>query len=61
MMAWDLSPVRPWEYWELDATEWTEAEQTQAAFRAGLEDAEKEAKRRDDEERRRKQLLERTR
>ena len=44
LMAWDLSPVRPWEWWAIDAAEWTEAQAVQAAYRDGQEDARGEAK-----------------
>lgn len=44
MMAWDLGPVRPWEWWQIDAEEWTEAQAVQAAYREGQADARDEAK-----------------
>lgn len=44
-MAWDLSPLRPWEWWEADAQEWTEAQAVQQAVRDGIEDANVEQKR----------------
>lgn len=43
-MSWDISPVRPWEWWEIDAGEWIEAHAVQAAYRDGVADARDEAK-----------------
>lgn len=43
-MAWDISAVRPWEWWQLDAEEWIEAQAVQAAYREGQADARDEAK-----------------
>lgn len=43
-LSWDLSPVRPWEWWEIDAEEWTEAVDVQQAWRQGIADAESEKK-----------------
>jgi len=39
-----LSPVRPWEWWDIDAEEWSEAVEVQQAWRAGMADAEDGAK-----------------
>lgn len=41
-LNWDLSPVRPWEWWEIDAEEWTEAVEVQQARQEGIADAESE-------------------
>lgn len=38
-MHWDLSPVRPWEWGQIIAADWTEAQAVQDAYRAGIEDA----------------------
>lgn len=43
-LAWDLSPVRPWEWWQIEAGEWIEAQAVQAAYRDGIADAKAEAK-----------------
>jgi hypothetical protein len=43
-MAWDLSAVRPWEWWPIIAEEWIEAQAVQAAYRDGQADARDEAK-----------------
>ncbi len=55
-LAWDLSPLRPWEYWEMDAGEWTEAQAVRQAFDAGVNEyrhtkAKAEAQKRADAER----------
>lgn len=42
-MSWDLGPVRPWEWWQIDAEEWIEAQAVQAAYRDGITDAREEA------------------
>ena len=49
-MAWDLGPVRPWEWWQIDAEEWTEAQAVQAAYREGQADARDESSAEDDQE-----------
>jgi len=38
-LHWDLSPMRPWEWWQMDAEAWTEAVEVQEARRMGVEDA----------------------
>lgn len=43
-LGWDLGPVRPWEWWDIDAEEWTEAQEVQAAWKQGIADAEAERK-----------------
>lgn len=39
----DLSPLRPWEWDQIDAASWTEALQLQNAYAAGERDARDEA------------------
>lgn len=41
-LRWDLSPLRPWEFWRVDAREWNQAEQAMSAYKAGIEDADEE-------------------
>jgi len=41
-LRWDLSALRPWEFWQTDAREWTQAEQAMSEYRKGLADAEDE-------------------
>lgn len=43
-MSWDLSPVRPWEWGQIVAIDWHEAQSVQGAYRAGIEDARAERK-----------------
>ena len=38
-MEWDLSPVRPWEWAEMDVGEWYRAKETQQAFKDGIAEA----------------------
>ena len=38
-LQWDVSPVRPWEWWQIDAEQWTEAQEIQHAWRDGVQDA----------------------
>jgi hypothetical protein len=39
-LQWDVTtPLRPWEWWQVDAEEWTFAREVQAAYRQGVEDA----------------------
>ncbi len=42
-MQWDVSPVRPWEWEELDAYQWTLAQEVQRAIREGLRDGKADA------------------
>jgi hypothetical protein len=42
-LSWDLSPLRPWEYWQVDQAEWTEAIQVRIAYQDGVDDANDEA------------------
>ncbi len=41
-LAWDISPLRPWEYWQADAEDWTEAQAVHEAYREGQDDAKDE-------------------
>lgn len=41
-LQWDLSPLRPWEYWQADAQEWHEALSLVGAYRKGVESVEAE-------------------
>jgi hypothetical protein len=42
-LQWDVTtPLRPWEYWQQDAEEWTEAKEIQSAWKAGVSDADEE-------------------
>ena len=44
-LYWDVTtPVRPWEWWEIDAEAWHEARAVQAAYRQGVDDANAEEK-----------------
>lgn len=44
-LQWDVTtPLRPWEWWQVDAEEWTFAREVQAAYRQGVEDANAEKK-----------------
>jgi hypothetical protein len=36
VLQWDVSPLRPWEYWQQPAAEWTEAVAIRSAFNAGI-------------------------
>lgn len=42
ILAWDLSSLRPWEYWQVDAEEWTDATIVKQAFEDGAHDYHKE-------------------
>ena len=35
-LAWDLSPLRPWEFWQADAADWTEAHAVRDAYQDGV-------------------------
>ncbi len=41
-LAWDLSPLRPWEFWQADAADWTEAHAVRDAYQDGVADAKDE-------------------
>lgn len=42
-LQWDVTtPLRPWEWWQVDAEEWTFAQEVHAAYREGVEDAKSE-------------------
>ena len=42
-LQWDVTtPLRPWEWWQVDAEEWTEAREVHEAWRQGVADAEAE-------------------
>lgn len=43
-MQWDLSPFRPWEAELVDAEDWTAAVAVQNAYRAGVKEADEEAR-----------------
>ena len=45
-MRWDLTPFRPWEEALVDAEDWITAHEIQAAYRAGVEEANAELKER---------------
>lgn len=36
---WDLSPLRPWEWWQVDIVEFNQASQLITAFREGQREA----------------------
>jgi hypothetical protein len=38
ILQWDLSPVKPWEWGELDAWAWTTATAMKNSFEAGMAD-----------------------
>lgn len=39
-LQWDVTtPLRPWEWWQVDAEEWTFARDVHAAYRQGVDDA----------------------
>lgn len=39
VLMWDLSPLRPWEWRDVDAHEWTEAQAIRSAFDEGVRTA----------------------
>ena len=42
-LSWDLSPLRPWEYWRVDAREWSRAVAMRNAYDEGRRDADDDA------------------
>lgn len=42
-LEWNLEPLRPWEWWEVDAQEWTEATGLVKAFRKAVAEEERKA------------------
>jgi len=57
-LSWDLSPLRPWEYWQQDACEWTEAVALRNAFDEGVRSVKASAEQKARSEERRKALIE---
>lgn len=59
MLAWDLSQLRPWEYWQQDAEEWTDAVEVRNAFDEGVKSVKVNAEQKARSEERRQALIDR--